>query len=364
MRARWLHLSLAVLIVSIGCTDALIVYERDAGDAGDDASIPDAGRVDSGPPDAGDPCRAPQDLRGIPDDCRLERPPPRPLCDEPGDVPPFEVGFLGPDFRAAVGYDLDGYCTPLGGISSCTNAMGTILDTTVGGTDNAFGLVIMEGLRAVQPAIEAELAQTARDRGVGVPMVRVEGWNGLADDEEVMVTFAVGADVASESPDWESGEVEVLPAEGFFNPAGAPLARDLTAYVSDGRLVVAIPESLPFDFAAGGRRLSFALRDARLVIGLTPGEGSAALDDFMVYGRWSVAEARAAVDLLAPCPADATIRTVAANLLTRAADVRSDRAEDGAMLECNAISIALRFTEAYPIRWGEPTPIDIDPMCM
>jgi hypothetical protein len=192
-------------------------------------------------------------------------------------------------------------------------------------------------------------------------MVRIEDWNGLANDERVMVTFAVGADVAGRGlPDWTTGDVTVEPADGFFNAGGMPLARDLTAYVADGKLVAVIPESLPFDFAAEGRRLSIALRDARLVIGLTP-EGPT---DFTVYGRWSVAEATAAVELLAPCPADAAIRTAAVNLLNRAADLRSDRTEDGTGLACNAISLALRFTEAHPIRWGAPVPIDLDPMCM
>jgi hypothetical protein len=362
VRARWLYLSLALLI---GCTEALIVYERDGGDVGRDASVDAASdvgvEIDAGPPDAGDPCRGTQDLVGMPDGCTLVRPPPRPICDETGDVPPFEVGFLMPDFRAAVGFDLDGYCTVLDGVSSCSNAMGTIPDSTSAGTDNAFGLIIMEGLRAIAPSIEGEFAGSARERGVGVPMVRIEDWNGLADDEQVMVTFAVGAELeGADSPDWSAGDVEVNPANGFFTAGGAPLARDLTAYVADGKLVAVIPESLPFDFAAEGRRLSIALRDARLVIGLTP-EGPT---DFTVYGRWSVAEATAAVELLAPCPADVTIRTVAANLLNRAADVRSDRTEDGAGLVCNSVSLAIRFSEAHPIRWGTPVPIDLDPMCM
>lgn len=362
MRARWLYLSLALLI---GCTEALIVYERDAGDVEVDASV-DAGSdvgvgVDVGPPDAGDPCRGTQDLTGMPEGCTLVRPPPRPLCDETGDVPPFEVGFVMPDFRASVGFDLDGYCTVLEGVSSCSNAMGTIPDSTAAGTDNAFGLIIMEGLRAVAPAIEGEFAASARERGVGVPMVRIEDWNGLANDEQVMVTFAVGADLAgADSPDWSAGDVEVEPADGFFNAGGMPLARDLTAYVADGTLVAVIPEALPFDFAAEGRRLSIALRDARLVLGMGP-EGPT---DFTVYGRWSVAEATAAVELLAPCPADVTIRTVAANLLGRAADVRSDRTEDGAGLACNSVSLAIRFSEPHRIRWGAPVPVDIDPMCM
>lgn len=363
MRARWLYLSLALLI---GCTEALIVYERDGGDPERDASVDAASDVgvgvDVGPPDAGDPCRGTQNLTGMPDGCTLLRPPPRPICDEPGDVPPLEIGFLEPDFQASVGFDLDGYCSAIGVTTvSCTNAMGTIPDTTVNGTDNAFGLIIMEGLRAVAPTIQADFGASARDRGVGVPMVRIEDWNGLATDEEVRVTFAVGADLAGEnSPDWTSGEVEVLPADGFFSAGGMPLARDLTAYVTDNTLVAIIPESLPFDFVAQGRRLSIALRDGRLVVALTE-DGPTELT---VYGRWSVAEATVAAELLAPCPADAAIRNVAVNLLNRAADVRSDRTEDGMGLECNSVSIALRFSEAHPIRWGAPVPVDIDPMCM
>lgn len=358
MRRGWLYLSLALLSA---CTDALIVYERDAGDTDGDAGGVDAAMPDAGT-DAGDPCRAPQNLRGIPDDCRLVRPPPRPLCAEDGDEPMTETAFLMPDFGAMVGYDLDGFCTTgLAAPTSCTNPQGGVTDTTVGGTDNSFGLIVVEGLRIADPSILASFERSIRDRGVGAPMIRLEGWNGLPDDAQVSVTFAVSASATVEPVDWESGEVELEPADGFFNASAMPLARDLDAYVTDGRVVATIPEALPFDFVAEGRRLRIALRDARIVGTITREAG---LSEATVFGRWSVSDAIAALEQLAPCPEDAPLRAGAMNLLARAADTRGAREEDMAGLECNAISLAIRFTEPRPARWGAPTSISLTPMCM
>jgi hypothetical protein len=256
MRHGWLYLSLALLSA---CTDALIVYERDAGDADGDANVLDAGSdagTDAGS-DAGDPCRAPQDLRGIPDDCLLVRPPPRPLCAEDGDVPATETAFLAPDFGGTVGYDLDGFCTAVAAPSSCTNPRGGVYDTTVGGTDNAFGLIVVESLQIADASILASFERSIRERGVGAPMLRLEGWNGLPDDEQVTATFAVSVSATVEPIDWASGAVELEPADGFFNPSGMPLARDLDAYVTEGRLVATIPEALR------GRGSSLELRAPR-----------------------------------------------------------------------------------------------------
>lgn len=352
MRAGWLPLSLALLS---GCAEARIVYERDAEV---DAGVADVG-IDA-TSDAGDPCRAPQDLTGMPEGCELVRPPPRPLCAGDGDVPPFEVGFLEPDFTATNGYDLDGYCTAVMGATSCTNADGAVPDTTTNGTDNSFAFIVVEGLEIVDPAILGSFANANRERGVAVPMLRIEDWNGLDNDEAVVVTFAVSTG-ATETPDWMAVP-ELNPADGFFSAGGMPLTRDLGAYVSNGQLVATVPDSLPFDFVAEGRRLRIALRDARIVANVDTAMQT--IRDFSISGRWSVAEALDALELLAPCPEEAPLRAAAMNLLRRAADVRADRTEDRTMLECNAISLALRFREAHPITWGEPRTVDLTPTCM
>ncbi|MBX3250428.1 MAG: hypothetical protein KF901_24850 [Myxococcales bacterium] len=354
----WFRRLLLATAVLSGCTDALIVYERDGGvDAG-----PGPG-VDGGPRDAAtDGCAVPQDLTGIPEGCVLDRPPPRPRCVEPGEHGAIEVAFVDADFSASVGYDLDGHCTTsVGAPTSCTNSRGNVLDSTAGGTDNAFGLILIEGLEVAAPSFRDDFERTLRESGTGAPMLRIEGWNGLPDDDVVAVTLAVAAGTSDPRPlDWETPPT-LDPAEGFFNSSGVPLARDLDAYVSGGLLVADLPDGIPFELIAEGVRLMVAVRDARFVAQID----DTGVRDFVVFGRWPLSDAREAVDTLVPCmtPTDIIARMGAIALFERSADVRASASEDLSDLECNAVSVAMRFREGRPIRWGEARPIEVMPMC-
>ena len=360
MRAAASLLSLALALGA--CADAQIVYERDGSvpppprDAGDGT---DASRDASEEMDAGDPCVSGPPPTGLPEEtCMPARPPSRTVCDIGGDAGVVEGGFLDPLFRETDGYDLDGYCTSLDRVPvSCVNPRGTPPDTTSFGTDNALGLVVVPGLAIVDASLEMRFREAVR-RGSGTPMMRVENWNGETEDPEVSVTLAISAGALEETPDCEATPT-LQPANSFFDASDLPIAVDRTAHVSGGVLVARIPDGQPFTFDLVMSTLRVRLRDGRFTARL---DETGRWVDGMLSGRWATADAEEALDALGVCESDVLLRMGALSLLAESADTRADPAEDMAELECNAISVAVRFETSVPIPWGErrepvfPTP--------
>lgn len=357
---------LAAATVVPGCAKARIVFEVDgAVDAGvRDAGVdvrPDGSR-DAG--DAGDACETIPPVSGIPEGCEPLRPPPlRPRCSTEGEMPLLEVGFALPVFSAVDGYDLDGHCTDsVGNFASCTNSSAFVpaVDAGERGVDNSFGRTILGLFASVDEMLLQQFEDAVRDRGISAPMLRIANWNGQRDDAAVTVTIAASVAAATTPVDWSSGSVELLPSESFFDRDGEPLTLTNDAYVTEGKLVATVTENLPFELTANGRRVRIGLRDARFVANMTPGVGPT---DFLLVGRWEVDSAVAAMDDFLPCPEDALFRSMAGNVIRSAADIRSDATQDGAGGMCNAISVALRFEDPHPIRWGSPSPLTVGPMC-
>lgn len=342
----------AVLCLSVGlsltgCTQAAIVFEPDV-DAG--------GGVDTGPrPDANLPDMGPagcttEPLVGIPPEtCRPIRPPARTLCPEEGEDRTIVRALLDPSFARTNGYDLDGYCTMLSGVpNSCMNMDDdTPPDSTEFGTDNAFATFLIPGFEVVDPNIEMRFSDNMRD-GEGTPMVELTGWNGTPNDQNLQVVLTISVRPENNMPPaWDMEPTPVLvPAASFYNPGtGQPIAIDREAYVTDGVMVMRIPDNQPFVFQAEGRAVEIRLSDARLTAQIDD-EGT--LSGALLSGRWSQANANAALDLLV-CPSDTLFRPPAEQLIRNAADVRTNPAEDTMMLPCNAISAAIRFDTSAPV---------------
>ncbi len=360
---------LAAVFVATGCAKARIVFEVDgavdagARDAGVDVRR-DASRDASDVGDGGDPCETIPPVPGIPEGCEPLQPPPlRPRCSTDGARPPLEVGFALPVFNSLDGYDLDGHCTDsVGNFASCTNASAFVPAVDAGdrGVDNSFGRTILNLFASVDETLLAQFEAAVRDSGISAPMLRIENWNGAPDDAAVTVTIAASVGAATTPVDWTSGTAELLPSESFFGSDREPLTRTNDAYVTEGKLVATLTENLPFELTANGRRVRIGLKDARIVANMAPEEGPT---DLLVVGRWEVEAAVIAMDDFLPCPEDALYRMMAGSLIRSAADIRSDAATDGLGAACNAISVALRFTNPHPIVWGPPSPLTVGPMC-
>ena len=311
----------AVAVLSLlslaGCTKAAIVFEPnvDAGGGIDTGPRPDANVPDMGP--AG--CTTEPPVGIPPETCRPLRPPARTLCPEEGADRTIVRALLDPSFARTNGYDLDGYCTMLSGVpNSCMNMDDdTPPDTTEFGTDNAFGTFLIPGFEVVDPNIEMRFSDNIRD-GEGTPMIELTGWNGTPNDQNVEVVLTISVRPENDMPPaWDMLPTPVLvPAASFYNPGtGQPIAIDREAYVTDGVMVMRIPDNQPFVFQAEGRAVEIRLSDARLTAQIAEdGDLSGAL----LSGRWSQANANAALDLLV-CPSDTIFRPPAEQLLRNAA---------------------------------------------
>lgn len=319
----------------------------DAGGGRDAGSGPDAAdEVDTGPGG----CELPPGPVGTPAGCEPLRPPPRTTCPEEGEDRTLVWAVLDPDFSRTNGYDLDAYCTPLSGVpNGCINADAdeTPPDSTEFGTDNSFGTYLIEGFEVVDPNIQMSMRENVRE-GQGTPLLTVRGWNGTPNDDDVEVEFAVSVGPEDESmpPAWDVDPAPVLiPASSFYDAMDRPVAVDRDAYVTEGVLVMRIPDNQPFFFEADGRAIEVRLTDARITA-LVDAEGR--LSDVTIAGRWSQDNAYAALDLIV-CPTDPIFRPAAEQLIRNAADLRADPDEDGMGLDCNAISASIRFETSAPV---------------
>jgi hypothetical protein len=362
--------------------DAALPFDAgiDAHDAGLDAT--DAGTdtaVDVGT-DAFS-CYADAGVIGAPDGCVPRRPPTRPACDTGDDGMTRTLALLDPAIDqsrnrwATDSYDLDGLCTNAlaGGPSECMPVLDTLGDGP-GGTDDALGFSVFNNLLMFSPMYALDVQNAAR-QGLGVPLVRLSGWNGRADDDRVSIVVATALDVLPASagappassivfpntylpPNWD-GTDTAYAASNYFatGPGMVPLVSDDNAYVSNFHLVARLPERAAFDMPAhlttgqpGVVRIR--LTDARLVVDLGDGTTPGAA---VLIGRWAYSDIVSYLPAVGICPGTpAADMYIAAFdiLLRRSQDVRSLPGSGGTGVPCDAISVALPFDHVLPVAWG------------
>ena len=146
------------------------------------------------PPDAGDEAGGDAAPSG-PDPCEHIAPPPRAGGSAPGeDLPDFELalGRMELDPVAVPGFDLDGVCTcdprpgsARAGASSCARPTTAPADCDLdGGADNALARLEKENLPT---STVTNTANTTIRLGRGTALFTIGKYNGLADDDEVVV---------------------------------------------------------------------------------------------------------------------------------------------------------------------------------
>lgn len=293
-------------------------------------------------------------------DDRLAQPPGAPAVPDDGaSVGPrvlaiHEILVEQEDAWRQIGFDLDGYVTTATEQrQGCVAAQGDPPLDGEGGIDNAFGSQVAPVLRFILPNDFEAVLRAEHAAGRGALVVRVDGWNGTADDPVVEATItqavdgtsAPAEDVAFEGgalvlasgggdappPAWDGGDTFVVREEAFA-------AVDASAYVSGGTLVARVA-SLELLLAVPGYVGSMRLDDVVLTASMAT--GSAGCGGGMLAGRFGIDALLVTAEAFGICEESEEWAYIVDDALENA-DVPLDPA--GAESEvCDAISSAFRF---------------------
>ncbi len=364
MRSPAIAAALALLIT--GCR----VFDESLLDAGEDE---DAGPADAGadaPHDAG-----PDDAgRDAGPSCPLTRPPPRPEVIDAPSVDEVWYALEGIDLDqpgtewATIGYDLDGLCSeaPDPVVECLPPSSSSVPETDgEGGIDNVLGHQIMPLLLVARPDLASN---SVRDQhhGVSAFILRVRRWNGTPTDPLVDVTLAIAEFGTPELPDggvpmpelpdaafvygdggtlppprWDGTDYWWVRADNFLsgNPE-RPRIRDDNAYITDGVIVMRLPDNQPLVLTGGVRSIIFRLTDAVLTARLS--EDFTAVEEAVVAGRWPISDMLESVAFSGICIGSGDYESFA-RLLDLAADVRAAPGTGGPGATCDAVSVGVRL---------------------
>ncbi|MBX3212982.1 MAG: hypothetical protein KF850_13170 [Labilithrix sp.] len=350
---------------------ALLGFERLSGDetdggvaeAGEDAPGVDAGGREGGA-------------------CTELGVPAPPANAEPGDVPPvlgalrlldfgLEVGGVRPEVP---GLNLDLTCSVDIASSSCTTKLlPTTFEThakdkSPTGIDNA-GFSLIEYLSRLSDVLSAKSFNDGLQAGLYGAVLRVQGWNGLPDDDSVQVEVfpAIGFERNGDGgtkPAFDEHDEWKL--DSRFQLGGvleASTIKSDRAWVNGGRAVARFKEvTLLLMLSDDPKPFEVRMTDAVLsaTIG-TDASGKRALRDGVVAGRWKtsdflgqvrtiyLADSNGLVDttLCDKVPGATLIYNGVKTTVCDGRDIRSD-SEDNKGLPCDAVSAAARV-EAYAI---------------
>jgi hypothetical protein len=375
-------LTLLAVALAGACTDANIIPRGGRADGSIDGSL-DGSALDAGPDRRDGGCSyAPVDTMGQPPGCVLELPPGRPSCPDPGtDLEDhfFALHELQLQPTDETGLDLDGYCTTdtMVGPASCEpapGATGYAVDGE-GGVDNAFAASLLSQLGTAYFSLYmtsfTEDIRRFSEAGNGNALVRLRGWNGEPDDQNVNVAFALSvcavnagsmatcAGMPMETLDWADQGTTFFPNEMAFmdGDLDRPVVFDDGAYVSGGRLVARLPDAASFRVVTTAGPVDIGVRDAWFLATIAP---DGRLTDGVFAGKWPRANIERAANGFGLCPGDLGFDLLGP-AINSAVDVRAD-GSGGPGVICDAVSAVIAFT-GERITWGrlEPGTLPIDP---
>lgn len=329
MRPSKTRIALAVTVASLTCWTACTVF--------DDAVLPDA-RADAAP-DVVTSADAAPDVEICPH-TRIPAPPA--LRDASADDAFTVIIAVQPSSKDAgtVGFDLDGVCTGQGEPAACAAPDGgpDPVDDP-GGVDNK--LQQLAGL----VGDSLEVADSFKTGALGL-LFRIEGYNGLPDDDAVQVSAyrSAGLDANDGGPTQTRRDEWIIDSKDVVGPDFAPRRPKATGYVSGSILVASFGNAgVPIGLS------EFSVNDAQIVGRLNADRGEWALDDAVLAGRWNGSDLLFAVGILKKPPSNALIcedvdfmealRTV----ICGSVDVAESRSKDGLGLRCTYVSMASAF---------------------
>lgn len=295
--------------------------------------------------------------------CDSRQPPPRPTVAD-GDGPEVSFGMRmvvmaqGDDWPR-YGYDIDGLCTsapqfdgecvPPGGVRAPADG--------AQGVDNVFGDEFFPLVALTTPDLESS-SRNAQERGQGLPIVRVRGWNGTDDDPRIDIAVmqavfgapggdeeeppAPPADPPSSRPVWDGRDWFWVRDDAFLMAdLERPLIRDDNAYVAGGVFVARLPDRVDIVFPADAYGVLVRITGASVTGRLS--EDGLTMEDVIVSGRWAITDLLSTARNIGICDGSRDYELLEAQL-DRIADVRSTVGSGGPGVECNAISIGVGFT--------------------
>jgi hypothetical protein len=274
---------------------------------------------------------------------------------------------------ASRGFDLDGFCTnPIDPETprECESPLGDPPQADgPGGVDNVVGAAAYLSILTFVPDLQRNTEASAR-RGRSVPILRLSRWNGLADDGRVRLVVSAAVDVLPEGSEPPAGGLEVdngLPdprwdgtdtayvGSNYFaaGDEDLPLISDDNAYVTGHTLVAHLPARSPIDFPVPNGVGRLRMTEPMIVAQIDP--DTRQIESGVLVGRWAFVDMLDHLGDIGICAGvgEGDMFLAAFSLVgQRVMDVRSIPGSGGAGVECDAMSAALPFVSASPVRWG------------
>jgi hypothetical protein len=300
--------------------------------------------------------------------CALLTLPPRPKATPQGTDIEFISAISRVDVPATkadktlAGLNLDGRCT-CPGPSACRSlgaGVPTLCDQP-SGIDNEFGAFYASFKPIFESPFTKFSPQANITNGTDTLFFRITGWNGLPDDDSVVLhlltayTVKTSTKTPASEPAFDGKDVwniEQSTVKGNTNPYEA-VTPDVDAYVSGGTLV----SRTNYDIRFGP--ILLPLRGGRITAKIEGTPGNYRLADGLVAGRATIAAlltnfqvGRDPASGNSLCRGNPTYNSFKASLCTRV-DIMADAVDDGKPnAECNAISLAYGF-ETQPAAFGD-----------
>ncbi|MEM9192405.1 MAG: hypothetical protein AAGF12_24745 [Myxococcota bacterium] len=329
-----------------------------------------------------------EDLLNNSNGCDLTQPNPRPSIPDDGvDIGEVsfalrEIVFEQRDTWQMIGYDLDDRCsTPTNGNIECQPIDRSSLPQTdgQGGIDNTFGHMLFPLLSIGVPNLQQQ-SQASQEQGNGSVLIRINGWNGERNDPKLDVVVGITVFGTPEAapgqpppisfnandqpvndntgqfpavPRWDGNDYFWLRDDNFVTgDPSRPVIRDNNAYISDGLLVITLPERTDFIFPGQGVGVVARLTDAVLTGQLN--EDGTALLPVTAAGRWALNDLLSTAESIGVCMESDTYDALIGQL-DRLVDVKSTSGTGGADVDCDAVSVGITFN-GYRANFGGIAP--------
>jgi hypothetical protein len=289
------------------------------------------------------------------------------------DVLDIGLGTDGGANEPVPGFDLDSYCTVTLGQNTCVattsaNDFQTYVDDfggLSGGVDNAtFGLIKFTTI--VGQAFNTALVNDALIAGTYGVLVRIDAYNGLADDPDVFAEWiptlgvegALLPDGGPPTPAFDESDVWIRDAE-FWNQVTYDTSTmiDQNAYVTGGKLVAHI-DGLTMQLPIYATIVRLTLRDAVMTADIvtvpdpqSPDGGTTfRLTNGVFAGRWTTQQFLAGIRTLLVSGqrvCDDALEYAGAKItICPARDIASQQALDSTGAACDAVSVGIKFDTA------------------
>jgi len=364
--------ALALGVTTAACA-AVFGFERLSADEVDGATLPETS-VDAGDgsplSEAGSQCAE----LGLPDK-------PGPQDGGNTTLAPLHMALKVFDFGidstiGPAGLNLDRTCSPTLALGSCTSkiseaAFGTYARDRDGrGLDNA-GYGLLGYLALLGDAFKPSEVNSRLAKGEYGFVVRLSNWNGLPDDDDVLlelfptvgvaVDAEAGAPVAFGKPKFVATDYW-LRDNRFKNVVDASTMHSASAYVTGGRLVASFDTAtFPISVPEDKKPVDIIIHEAFLLGSVAPDGAGYKMTDGVLAGRWRTADILAQVRTIYlkdtigfknvyvcdPGPV-ASVYTAVKKEVCTGRDLRGSSSDDRKGLACDTVSAGIRF-ESYAL---------------